>query len=115
MPAKSKVVCIPCRKVWAGGGSSNRSSRRSSWDKQIVTVAPTTGCPICKGETVTVSYRWRAPKRRNDRAWKRIADGDWLWEHDPKGRAPSNWRMRLSPAARRRDKSLTPPAWLGLD
>ncbi|SEB99259.1 hypothetical protein SAMN04489844_1466 [Nocardioides exalbidus] len=84
MPAKDKTVCVPCRRVWGGGGSSNRGRRTASWDSRIITVAPTTGCPLCGGETVSASYRWRAPARRNDRAWKRIAQGDWLWERDPR-------------------------------
>ena len=27
-----------------------------------------------------VSYKWRAPRKNNDAAWRRIANGDWLWE-----------------------------------
>lgn len=112
MPATSKTVCVPCRKVWAGGGSSNRSNKG---DKRILTLAPSTGCPLCKGETVSVSYRWRAPRRNDDRAWKRIAAGDWLTEQDPKDRTPgwgSHWGARISAAARRRQKAATPPEWL---
>lgn len=25
-------------------------------------------------------YKWSAPKKTNDRAWKRIAKGEWLWD-----------------------------------
>lgn len=25
-------------------------------------------------------YHWQAPKRNNNRAWKRIEKGEWLWD-----------------------------------
>jgi hypothetical protein len=31
-----------------------------------------------------MNYRWRAPKKDDDKAWARIAAGDWYWEIDPK-------------------------------
>jgi hypothetical protein len=48
-------------------------------------------CPECRtvdtivvtcahANKVWVSSKWRAPKRNNDRAWKRIAEGDLLWD-----------------------------------
>jgi hypothetical protein len=49
-------VCIPCRNVIGWGL-----------------------CPECGGERVTVA-RWSAPKKNNDRAWKRIEKGEWLWD-----------------------------------
>lgn len=36
--------------------------------------------PPCAHEKETCHHKWRAPKRSNDRAWKRIAAGDWLWD-----------------------------------
>lgn len=45
--------------------------------------APET-CPECGGPTVFVNYTWRPPKRRNHRAWRRIARGDWLTEKETK-------------------------------
>ena len=35
----------------------------------------------CGEEMVKVWYNWSPPKKSNDRAWKRIAEGDWLWDH----------------------------------
>jgi hypothetical protein len=37
--------------------------------------------PCCDTEKVVVSYRWRAPKKRDERAWRRIEQGNWLWEN----------------------------------
>jgi hypothetical protein len=37
---------------------------------------------------------WSPPKKNNLRAWKRIADGDWLWDHRRERRAHSRHRMR---------------------
>ena len=49
-------VCIPCRNV-VGYGL----------------------CPECGAERKSVS-RWSAPKKNNDRAWRRIEKGEWLWD-----------------------------------
>jgi hypothetical protein len=53
-----KYVCIACRTI----------SKTSST------------CVECQQPTWILHHKWRAPKRTNDRAWKRIAAGDWLWE-----------------------------------
>lgn len=83
MAARLKGVCVPCRKVYGGGGSSNRSGTRDSRGSKVATVAPLR-CTHCGRDLVWVSYRWRAPRRNSDRAWRRIEAGHWLWEHDPK-------------------------------
>lgn len=57
-------ICIPCRDgnprvVWSG----------DIWVHD--------GC----GERLTSSPRnWSPPKKNNKRAWKRIANGEWLWD-----------------------------------
>jgi hypothetical protein len=49
-------------------------------------------CPECRivapivltcshANKIWVTPKWRAPKKGNDRAWKRIAAGDLLWDH----------------------------------
>ena len=61
----AKYVCIPCRDVRPFSVES---------------------CIYCKGPVITQSWRWRAPRKTNDKAWKRIEAGDWLWEK-PKAKA----------------------------
>lgn len=36
---------------------------------------------LCEHEIIAVSHKWRAPRKDNDRAWKRVAAGDLLWDH----------------------------------
>src|SRR5215467_3368267 len=55
----SPHVCVPCRKVY-----------RQYMDR----------CPQCKGFMAHPGYRWRAPKRINNKAWKLIEKGFWLWD-----------------------------------
>lgn len=57
----AKYICVPCRMVWPhplGKGS----------------------CPYCHGRIRVASYKWGAPRKNNDKAWKRIENEDWLWE-----------------------------------
>lgn len=54
-----RSICAPCRRVDA--------------------TAPDT-CRDCAGPMIQVSSRWRAPKRRNLRAWSRIAAGEVNWD-----------------------------------
>lgn len=37
-------------------------------------------CATCKGEVTPTPYKWSPPKHKNVRAWKRIANGEWLWD-----------------------------------
>jgi hypothetical protein len=37
-------------------------------------------CPHCGEDLLYMGTRWRAPKKGNDRAWKRIEKGDYLWD-----------------------------------
>ena len=48
----------------------------------------TQGAIHCDHTLTTVGPNWRASRRTNDRAWKRIEAGDWLWDHDALGRRP---------------------------
>lgn len=31
-------------------------------------------CPRCRNERVCVGYRWRIPKKNNDREWKKLVE-----------------------------------------
>lgn len=47
--------------------------------------------------TLVFGYRWRPPKKKNDRAWKRIAKGDYLWDDKAvakKAKANERYRNR---------------------
>lgn len=57
-----RYVCVPCRIVSG--------------------VAPS-----CGHEAALVGHRWRAPRKGDDRAWRRIAAGDWLWDETSLRRA----------------------------
>lgn len=75
-----RLVCIGCRAVdppdvqFMGYRTIVRKYY-GSYDERIYTHKP------CGEEMQLVSYRWCPPKKNNDRAWKRVARGDWLWDH----------------------------------
>lgn len=54
IPSTSTYVCIECRSA--------------------------TGCPKNEHEVHYLGKKWRAPKKGNDSAWRKIAAGDWLWD-----------------------------------
>jgi len=56
MVSTSPNICITCR----GVNKHNVSS--------------------CPGEFVRMSYRWRAPKKSNNKAWNMVANGDVWWD-----------------------------------
>lgn len=95
MSANPKTVCVPCRRVYKGEGRINTMEAKASNMKgrpkfprrwmgtgAAMQVAPQK-CPECGERTVAVTHMWRPPKRRNDRAWKRIERGDWRTEKSP--------------------------------
>lgn len=61
-----RVVCVPCRHV----------SVTSRVDSEGLS-----HCLQCDGPVLHVGSRWRAPRKSQDGAWKRIAAGDVLWDH----------------------------------
>lgn len=71
MPSNSKYVCVPCRLVF----------------KQ------THICPTCGESMKYVHPDWRAPKRNNNRAWRRVEKGEWLWDRRA---SRSIWRGMLA-------------------
>lgn len=100
MSANPKSVCIPCRRVYKGEGRRNIIEDREAQPRvgkarsikgipvfprrwvgtgAAMQIAPDV-CPECRQPTVRVWSGWRPPRRTNDRAWKRIARGDWATE-----------------------------------
>ena len=53
------TLCIVDRKVWKGHGH----------------------CPQCGEPGIAMGTKWRAPKSNDEKAWKRIESGDFLWDH----------------------------------
>ncbi len=93
MPSTTPVVCIPCRSA--------------------------SGCPKGIHEVHHLSYRWRAPKKGNDNAWKKIAAGDWLWDKKAivrkaikrAGVVMDFWDARVEREARRARSAERQKAW----
>lgn len=52
---------------------------QSNHNKSICVTCRTVDLP-CSHEKIVVGYRWRPPKKNNDKAWKRIAAGDIWWD-----------------------------------
>ena len=63
------AVCVPCRDVSAADP-----------------------CVKCGEATVRAPYKWSPPRKNNDRAWKRIAKGEWLWDRRRVYRAKKHTR-----------------------
>ncbi len=57
------IVCVPCRMV-----------------KRVQDFYFEPVCPSCM-EPMKKMWRWSPPKKTNNRAWKRIERGDWMWDH----------------------------------
>lgn len=36
--------------------------------------------PPCEHEKFSITHKWRAPKKTNDKAWRMIAKGDYWWD-----------------------------------
>jgi hypothetical protein len=36
--------------------------------------------PPCNHEKFSITHRWRAPKKTNDKAWRMVANGDYWWD-----------------------------------
>lgn len=79
MPSNYTFVCIPCRVVLKRGNwlSETYKTKYSRYERTRYYGV----CPSCKGRMECYGKHWTAPKKNNDRAWKRIANGDTLWNH----------------------------------
>lgn len=78
-------VCVPCR-----------FAAKQTWK-----------CPHCGLEMAYAGRKWRAPKKNNDRAWKMIAAGDWLWDKmaiDSKAVKQKNGNERWKAALKRKQR-----------
>lgn len=58
MVSNGKYVCVPCRNAFKGVYK----------------------CPDCGEEMRYMGKHWRAPRKKNVKAWRRIAKGEVLWE-----------------------------------
>ena len=63
-------------------------------------------CVLCGGPVTLASSKWRAPRKTNDAAWRRVSAGVWLWDQRAVERAGRRLaeriaRVRLAKAARR--------------
>lgn len=68
-------ICVPCHDaapiiVWKDGAWVHHS---------------------CMGRLTSSPYNWSPPKKNNVRAWKRIENGEWLWD---RRRVRRSWRNR---------------------
>lgn len=52
-----------------------------STTKHVCIKHRTVNKPCCNEPKVSTHYSWRPPKKNDDRAWRRIENGDWLWDH----------------------------------
>lgn len=64
------MVCVPCRNI-----NVQYTVIKDDDDNLVART-----CKACGGQVVRSPYKWAPPKKRDDRAWKRIANGEWLWD-----------------------------------
>lgn len=50
---------------------------------------------LCDHEKIAVNYKWRPPRKDNDRGWKRVAAGDLLWDHRAVTRSRRRQREKI--------------------
>lgn len=74
MPHNTTAVCVPCRYARKGYGP----------------------CERCGGPMQYPGRKWSAPKSNNDRAWKRIENGEWLWDRRRVRRVRSDKRNTIT-------------------
>ena len=65
-------VCTPCRRVKSDGHI----------------------CESCGNEMLTAPGDWAAPRKNDDKAWKEIEKGNWLWDTSRVDRVAKRKRTR---------------------
>lgn len=60
-PYKTHFVCLPCRKVWKGGGSVTGER-----------IPPSKHCPHCGAEGIDMGMDFHTPRRGDDRQWRKV-------------------------------------------
>jgi hypothetical protein len=70
MPTLSQHVCFDCRKVF-----KKPHFYPSPYAKDRGKKAPVYPCPDCGVDMIYMGYKFRAPKKEDVRAWKKIEDG----------------------------------------
>lgn len=68
------LVCVKCRHVARGRAGT---------------------CPICRQTMQHMYYTWRAPKKTNDKAWKLIENGQWLWDRHAVDTKAIEWARHI--------------------
>lgn len=63
-------------------------------------------CNICGNSDVYLPHNWRAPRKTNDAAWKKIAKGQYWWDIKAKYRRAQRERS-LYPWARKTRKEIS--------
>ena len=48
----------------------------------------------CAHEKILLDYRWRSPKKTNNVAWKRIENGEWLWDRNYISKKATAWKYK---------------------
>lgn len=84
MPSYTRV-CIPCRNVKPTGDA----------------------CQFCGGPLRWAPKYWRAPRKTNNTAWRRVAEGEWLWDRKAVRRAARRW-YPWRPSVRLAERMLGP-------
>jgi DNA-directed RNA polymerase subunit RPC12/RpoP len=70
MPTLSQHVCFDCRKVF-----KKPHFYPTPYAKDQDKKAPVYRCPDCGTSMTYMGYKFRAPKKEDVRAWKKIEDG----------------------------------------
>jgi hypothetical protein len=52
-------------------------------------------CPTCGNVDRIFHSKWRAPKKTNDLAWKRIANGERDWDRKAVSKKSRRWNERM--------------------
>lgn len=87
------LVCFGCREL---NPHANSYTRLDTEFRLYVDYA----VHNCGGVIQLAPRHWCPPKKNNDRAWKRVASGDWLWDHRRVRRVSRRQRWGRSPIER---------------
>ena len=93
-PHSDTMLCVKDRQVW----KMFTPGLLAPWIK----ANSSANCPTCGGEGKNMGDRWRAPRKSNEAAWKRIEAGDFLWDKTVK--ASRHLRTVSTTEARRNKK-----------
>jgi len=78
------LVCFGCREL-------NPHGNTFVCTDEIYSIYKDYAIHNCGGVIRPAPRHWCPPKKNNDRAWKRVANGDWLWDHRRVQRIGARW------------------------